>query len=165
MAYGYNYGGYPVPNGGYYQPPVPDQLAQLRQNQYQNPIMQQQPMMQNQPMQGMGQMPQTQVQNYNNGNGIVWVSSEREASEYPLAINSAVALWDSNQPIIYLKQSDASGKPSMKIYDLVERNPQQNQPVQSHPMNNYVTRAEFDALAAELAALKNASKPAEKEGN
>lgn len=32
-----------------------------------------------------------------------------------------VALWDSTAPVIYLKQADASGKPTTKIYDLVER--------------------------------------------
>ena len=31
---------------------------------------------------------------------------------YLVAPNSAVALWDSNSPTIYLKQADASGKPS-----------------------------------------------------
>ena len=40
---------------------------------------------------------------------------------YPVAPNNAVALWDSSAPVIYLKQADASGKPSMKTYDLVER--------------------------------------------
>lgn len=40
---------------------------------------------------------------------------------YPIAPNNAVTLWNQNEPVVYLKQSDASGKPSMKIYDLVER--------------------------------------------
>jgi hypothetical protein len=40
---------------------------------------------------------------------------------YPVAPNNAVALWNQNDPVVYLKQADASGRPSMKIYDLVER--------------------------------------------
>lgn len=44
MAYNYGYGGYPCP-GGYYAPPMPDQLAQLRgAGQYQPQVMGQQPM-------------------------------------------------------------------------------------------------------------------------
>ena len=52
---------------------------------------------------------------------IIWVQGEREAASYPVAPNNAVALWDSDAPVIYLKQADAAGKPTMKAYDLVER--------------------------------------------
>lgn len=40
---------------------------------------------------------------------------------YPVAPNNAVALWARDGKTIYLKQADATGKPSIKIYDLVER--------------------------------------------
>lgn len=112
-----------------YQPPMADQLAQLRQQQYQNPV------------------PQQQTQG-----GMIWVPNEMAAHEYLVAPNNAVALWDSNNPVIYLKQADASGKPTMKIYDLVERN---TAPVQaSKPQGiEYVTRKEFDALTARIDAL------------
>lgn len=52
---------------------------------------------------------------------IIWVAGERQAAEYPVAPNNAVALWDSTAPSIYLKTADASGKPVLKTYDLVER--------------------------------------------
>ena len=51
---------------------------------------------------------------------IIWVSGEREAAVYPVAPNNAVALWDSDAPVIYLKKADASGKPTMQAFDLVE---------------------------------------------
>lgn len=131
---GYPYYGYqPYPS---YQPPVPDQLAQLRQQQYQPP------------MQQTAQQPSIQ-----------WVSSERAAYEYLVAPNSAVALWDSSAPVVYLKQADASGKPSMKIYDLVERTAQAPE---ARPGVEYVTRQEFEALAARLDAL---AKGGEKEAD
>lgn len=160
MAYGYNYGGYPA--GGYYAPPMPDQLAQLRNNQY-NPGMMQQPGIQMQNNMG-NQVPAMQPVNNQQmsmapGNGILWVSGEKEANEYPLAVNSAVALWDSNNPVIYLKQSDASGKPSMKIYDLVERDTSAQTPVKQTQAQavDYVTRREFEALQARFDALMMAS--------
>ncbi len=53
--------------------------------------------------------------------GIIWVGGEQEAQSYPVAPNNAVALWDSTRQTIYLKQADASGKPVIKTYDLVER--------------------------------------------
>ena len=56
-----------------------------------------------------------------NQNGIIWVPNEQAANDYLVAPNSAVTLWNSNAPVVYLKQADASGKPSMKVYDLVER--------------------------------------------
>lgn len=105
-----------------YQPPVPDHLTQLRQ-----------------PYQSAQQQ----------GQSIVWVQNEQEAFNYLVAPNSAVALWDSNNPVIYLKQADAAGKPSMKIYDLVER---VQCPVQS-PSEQYVTRKEFETLAARMDEL------------
>jgi len=53
---------------------------------------------------------------------IIWISGgEKAAAMYPVAPNAAVALWDQDSPVVYFKQADASGKPSMKVYDLVER--------------------------------------------
>ena len=52
---------------------------------------------------------------------ILWVNGETEAAMYPVAPNNAVDLWDRSGKAVYRKQADASGKPSMKIYDLVER--------------------------------------------
>lgn len=124
----------------YYQPPMMDQLGQLRQQQYM-PQAYQQPMQPVQPLQQ--QQP---------GPSIVWVQGEQEALSYMVAPNSAVALWDSLAPVVYLKQADASGKPTIKIYDLVERSNRPVQPQQSQGVE-YVTRQEFDALSARLDAL------------
>ena len=124
-----------------YQPPMADQLMQLRQNQYQ-PNMQQVPQQQAAP-------------------SIVWVQNEMEAANYLVAPNSAVTLWDSNAPVVYLKQADASGKPSMKIYDLVERT---QRPVQA-PAVEYAPLSRLEALEArlnELTAVKESSKSAKR---
>ena len=126
-----------------YQPPMADQLMQLRQNQYQ-PNMQQVPQ-------------QTQ-------SSMIWVSSEQDAFNYLIAPNSAVTLWDSNSPVVYLKQADASGKPSMKIYDLVERSQRPVQPPQA-PAVEYAPLSRLEALEArlnELAAVKEAPKATKK---
>ena len=136
---------YPQYQPGYYPAPVPDQLAQLRQNQFQ-------------PMQ---QPQQFQPQQNPPAPSIVWVQSEQEALNFLVAPNSAVTLWDSNAPVVYLKQADASGKPSMKIYDLVERS---QRPVQA-PAVEYAPLSRLEALEArlnELAAVKEAPKSSKK---
>ena len=85
---------------------------------YQPQQMAQQPVQQPQNVQPVVQQP---VQQPSSPSTIIWVRNSQDAAMYPVAPNNAVALWDSSAPVIYLKQADASGKPSMKIYDLVER--------------------------------------------
>lgn len=126
-----------------YQPPMADHLMQLRQSQYQP---------------NMQQVPQQQSPS------IVWVQNEMEAVNYLVAPNSAVTLWDSNAPVVYLKQADASGKPSMKIYDLVERTQSPAQTPQA-PTVEYAPLSRLEALEArlnELAAVKEVPKAAKK---
>lgn len=84
--------------------------------------------------------------------GVIWVGSELEATNYLMAPNSAVALWDSNIPCIYFKQTDASGKPTMDVYDLVKRSPM-TATASAAPNVEFVTRKEFDALTARIDAL------------
>ena len=140
MAY-YGYQPYQM-----YQPPMADQLTQLRQQQYQP--------MQNQQFQ----------QQAPTSPSIVWVQNEMEAANYLIAPNNAVTLWDSNAPVVYLKQADASGKPSMKIYDLVERTQRPAQTAQA-PTVEYAPLSRLEALEArlnELTAVKEAPKSTKK---
>lgn len=135
----------------YYGQPMPDQLAQLRQNQmmqnqlYQNQ-MQQNPMMQTpmaQPQQMAQQMPQQ-------SGAITWVQGEAAAKSFPVANGATVTLWDSERQTIYIKSVDITGKPNdMRIIDYVER-PRTAQGAVSIPAQEYVTREEFAALAARV---------------
>jgi len=139
MAYQpYPYGSYqPAP---YYQGPVPDQLAQLRQNQMQQSMMQG-PQMPQQVQQTIQQMTPANPAAGCAQNGIIWISGKAEADGYLVAPNSAVALWDANNPVIYLRQADSTGKPSTKVYELVERtdNPAAQQAAPQIDMSRNVT--------------------------
>lgn len=126
----------------YYAPPMPDNLAQLRQQQMP-------PMMAPQPPQN----PMAQ-------SGVQWVSGEQEARNWMIAPNAAVALWDSSAPTVYLKKADASGKPSLTIYDLVERAETPRTAPTEDPVK-FVTREEFDALAAVVDGMKGKKKAKE----
>ena len=125
----------------YYPPPMQDNLMQMRQMQ--------QPQMQS-------QIPQA-LQNPVAQSGVQWVSGEQEARNWMIAPNAAVALWDSTAPTVYLKQADASGKPSLTIYDLVERTETPRTATQEKGVE-FVTRKEFDALAALVGELKGKKK-------
>lgn len=171
MAYGgYNYGGYPGP-GGYYAPPAPDQLAQLRAGQFQQP----QPMMQNQQMQPIQpaqpvpqatmtqpvvqpippQTPQPTI------SGPYYVSGDAGARGYLVAANTTVLLFDADPDAntFWLKSADAAGMPSMRTFDYVERinaTKSNQEAAQAVPVQNveYVPRADFDALAARCAEIE-----------
>ena len=130
----------------YYPQPMPDNLMQMRQMQQPQIQPQMQPQMQNPIAQG----------------GVQWVSGEQEARGYLIAPNSAVALWDSTAPTVYLKQADASGKPTLKIYDLVERAETPSNAPQK-PGVEFVTREEFDRLAALVGEIKGKKKRKEDE--
>lgn len=123
----------------YYPQPMPDNLMQMRQQQMMQPA------------------PPAVPQNPVATGGVQWVSSEQEARGYLIAPNSAVALWDSSAPTVYLKQSDASGKPTLKIYDLVERAETPRTAPQEKGVE-FVTRKEFDALAALVGEIKGKKK-------
>lgn len=101
-----------------------------------------------QPQQPQLQQPQIQ-QNFTPQSSIQWVRNSQEAALYPVAPNNAVALWDSGSPVIYLKQADASGKPTMKTYDLVERPespPEAPKPSEGN-LSDFATKTELAALA------------------
>lgn len=100
-----------------------DNLAQLRQQQ----------------------QPQPPAQN-----GIIWVQGEEAAKAYLVAPNTTVQLWDSENKTIYLKSADASGMPTMRILDFVERT---GSTAPAEPAADYVTRKEFDDLKAKVEAL------------
>lgn len=123
------------PNYGY-QPPM-GQLEQLR--------------MQQQPVQPPASM--------------IWVQGEAGAKSYMVAAGNTVPLWDSERQVIYLKSTDQSGMPSMRVFDYAERvaKPAPAMPAAAQPVHDYVTREEFNALAARIDALKPAKEEVKNE--
>lgn len=112
---------------------------------YQQPVIQ--PQYQPQIQQPVQQTAQTPAPVQANQSGIIWVHNQNEAFMYPLAPNTAISLWDSGSPVIYLKQADASGKPTMKIFDLVER--VETQPESSEAKAekaNYATKEDLGTI-------------------
>ena len=136
--YGYQYPYYGA------QPPMPDNLAQLRMNtnQMQNSVVQ--PSMPSQPMQQQSSQ-------------IIWVSGEAGAKSYLVAPGNTVMLLDAENSVFYLKSADASGMPlPLRIFDYKER---QNAPTSdfkaptsdfSELDGKYITREEFERRMASI---------------
>lgn len=131
-------------------------FGQPSYNVYQQP-MYNQPMMQEPMMRPQFQPTafQPQAQPQNNGQSMIWVPNAQAANDFIVAPNNAVTLWDMNSPVVYVKKADASGKPTMTTYDLVERVQGLETPAapKAEPDICYVTRKEFDELAARVAAM------------
>lgn len=137
--YGYQYPYYGA------QPPMADNLAQLRMNanQIQNAVVQ--PSMPSQPMQQQSSQ-------------IIWVSGEAGAKSYLVAPGNTVMLLDAENSVFYLKSADASGMPlPLRIFDYKER---QNAPTSdfkaptsdfSELDGKYITREEFERRMASIA--------------
>lgn len=124
---------------GYYGQAMPDQLAQLQQNAYQQPM--------------MGQA----AQQTQGTPSIIWVQGEEGAKAYMVAAGNSVLLMDSENSAFYIKSTDASGMPlPLRVFDYKERTTAAKTPPQTaqQPGVEFVTRAEFDALAARCAALE-----------
>lgn len=124
---------------GYYGQAMPDQLAQLRQNAYQQPM--------------MGQT----AQQTQGTPSIIWVQGEEGAKAYMVAAGNSVLLMDSENSAFYIKSTDASGMPlPLRVFDYKERTTAAKTPPQTaqQPGVEFVTREEFNALAARCAALE-----------
>jgi hypothetical protein len=100
--------------------------------------------------------PVPQTPQYAPASGIIWVSGEQEASMYPVGPNNAVALWERSGKAVYMKSADATGKPTMRTYDLVERKIPPSESVFSEAANlpSYATKEALDDVLAEISALR-----------
>lgn len=148
--YGYQYPYYGT------QPPMPDNLAQLRMNanQMQNAVVQ--PSMPSQPMQSQPTQQSSQI---------IWVSGEAGAKSYLVAPGNTVMLLDAENSVFYLKSADASGMPlPLRIFDYKERTTVAQQAfggsvaAETVNLDNFVTRKEFDELKAYIASQPTSQK-------
>lgn len=125
----------------YYPQPMPDNLMQMRQMQ----------MMQQMPAQASQQQPmQTSV---------VWISGgKEEANGFMVAPNSRVIIFETNSTVFHIKERDASGTPiPMRTFNYTEES--ENKPRDTKKNDDkFVTRKEFDALAALVGEIKGKKK-------
>lgn len=90
-----------------------------------------------------------------NSNAIIWVQGEAGAKSYLVAPNSAVLLMDSDAMRFYMKSADASGIPSLRIFEYNEVLPTGSQSMPAAKENDrYITREEhqrqYDGLSQKI---------------
>lgn len=87
----------------------------------------------------------------NAANTFIWVQGEEAAKAYPVAPNSSVILFDSENPVLYIKQADATGRPlPMQIYDMVERGSKQETATEGVVDYGRIKQIVSDAIDARL---------------
>ena len=139
MAFGnpYSYGQPTYPT--YF--PQGDQMAQYRAQQYT-------------PQMSAMQAPQIQQVQQPTQGAPIWVQGEAGAKSFLVAPGQSLILMDSEAEVFYIKSTDASGVPMpLRTFDYKERTRGVQRPAQAAQMQGeqFVTRAEHDALAAKLA--------------
>lgn len=96
---------------------------------------------------------QSQGQQTQNGNSLIWVSGEAGAKAYLVAPNTTVTLWDSESQTIFLKSADATGMPSMKILDYTIRSNAPQETV-STPHSDFATKVDVESIRKDILALR-----------
>lgn len=102
---------------------------------------------------------QVPAQQQTQQSSIIWVQGEAGAKSYLVAPNNTVQLWDSESQTIYLKSTDASGLPSMKVLDYTIRDSAKNPPnsLSSASQDNlpiYATKDEIKEVFDQISALR-----------
>lgn len=125
----------------YYPQPMLDNLMQMRQMQQMQP-----------------QMPGQTAQPQQLQTSVVWISGgKEEANGFMVAPNSRVIIFETNSMVFHIKERDASGAPiPMRTFNYTE---EAGKPHDTKKMDDmFVTREEFDRLAALVGELKGNKK-------
>ena len=85
-------------------------------------------------------------------NTYAFVNGIEGAKSYPMQPNQTVMLMDSDNPIAYMKQSNAMGQATIKYFKLVETTEEE---LRGKPKEqaSYVTKSDFDALSKKVESL------------
>ncbi|WP_288887444.1 hypothetical protein [uncultured Eubacterium sp.] len=114
-----------------------------------------------QQQQFMPTMQNNQVQQQNNN--IIYVQGIEGAKSYLVGSNNTVILWDSDNPVIYIKSADATGRPNIKILDYTVRETESNQISFNDKKVEYATIEDIKCLESKIMALQSKLEKGEKD--
>jgi hypothetical protein len=122
--------------------------------QFFQPYQQQIQQLQNQIPNIQQQMSTPSVQN---GGLFYFVNSQKEAEDWVVGAGQTVFFFDRNNSIFYIKSVAQNGlSQPIEVYDYSQRLSDGVEIVSEPDMDKYITRDEFEALKAELEAMKEA---------
>lgn len=86
-------------------------------------------------------------------NGVVWVQGIEGAKAHPVAAGQTVLLMDSDSECLYLKSADASGIPSLRVFDYTERTDTPQKP-QNGDLSDFLTKDDLSDYVTKDALKK-----------
>lgn len=92
--------------------------------------------------------------NGNNNNQLTRVTGIEGAKTFQMFPNSTVALFDSNEDLMYIKSTDGGGFPTIRTFKFEEvtNTPKQDAPVD---LSNYITREELVEILKDYGGTNN----------
>ena len=102
-------------------------------------------------------------------NGLIWIQGEQAAKSYLVAPNTTVLLMDSEASRFYLKSSDASGMPMLRVFEYTETTQAGAKAAEQMDLTGFATKAELEAFRDEINGIlkymprRRAEKEAEKD--
>ena len=86
--------------------------------------------------------------------GINWVQGIEGAKAYPVAPNANVMLMDSGSDTFYIKGADATGRPTISVYDYKERKAGNDTTTDTNTAH-FVTKDELTAILSGFVRKEN----------
>lgn len=83
-------------------------------------------------------------------NYFAWVQGEAAAQAYQVAPNSTVVLLDSEQPVLYMKSADATGRPGQMVKQYLVTEEQYRQIQNGTNSSEFVSKEEFEKAIADI---------------
>jgi hypothetical protein len=82
---------------------------------------------------------------------MIWVSGIEEVKMYPTAPNTVIPFYDNDGRTEYWKQTDASGRASIRVFDRIDRDGQQGG---QKPAPELATKEDLAAVLAEIRGIQ-----------
>lgn len=116
---------------------------------YGNPYLPQLQDMQSQLMQLQNNLPNQRPMQMQQSVQIQFVKGIEGAKAYNIPASSSVILMDSNDPVFYMKTTDANGIETVKAYDFTERETASPEAA----LDKYVLKSDFEKLTEQVDEL------------
>ena len=116
---------------------------------YGNPYLPQLQDMQSQLMQLQNNLPQQRPIQMQQSVQIQFVKGTEGARAYNIPASSSVILMDSNDPVFYMKTTDANGIETVKAYDFTER----ETTTPESALDKFVLKTDFEKLTEQVEEL------------
>lgn len=82
-----------------------------------------------------------------------WVNNIEGAKSFQMLPNQTVMLMDSENPIVYMKQTNSMGQATLKYFKLTEISEQEVRNQNIQPAQEYALKSDFESLSKKIEEL------------